>query len=442
MIPRILPNDTSSSSQEVRSAFCRRPAERPFTVIVDAAGVGSSNHMETLVGLDASSFVEVHQVQPGDIAVDAEGATFDFNGGRRRCFFRPALHNIDVLRQCGVSSALLDRPDVPARLSLAMLAQREVCDAFVSDDVEVLEVARRFYPRANPLTPTEALSAAGLVLRLREDFAYLQVPGGRCETSSEGFYTLLSVGLLPRFRAWSASCPHGEDPLDSSPGRLAHGVQQRLARALRARDRALGFLFRPPTAHDMEEALFYFDAYLLSLAGAFDATARVAGFAYEIAERVRRSWREDTFRRRLIEAEPAFDALLREQSAFRDVVDVVFLLRNAVHEAPLFPIGVVRETGAVIRYDVGIPPADEERLVEAFRRLGGESAWGIDPDGGFSFDPHVFIETSLPAAVQQIDETMALIDTDRFGASPASLVEEEHFTRAMELALPLAGLAR
>lgn len=441
MIRRILPTDSSRGNRETPSAFTRGPDERPFYVVIDQPSVSVASSIPMLAGFASNLHVCILAVDPSMVSLTADGAIIEVEKLQRRESVRMVRHNLDVLASSGVSATWLAEPGMPERLAVAMWCQSKTCDAFVSESAEVLAVAREHYPLSNPMTPDEAIAAVGLVLRLRDDFTYREVQGSRCDTTGAGFYDLLCRGLLPGMLTWKSKCPFENDPLEVSAGGLANAVHRRMARAIRARDKALGCVFRPPTDTNTDEALFYLDSYLVSIAGAFDALARLAGLAYKLPSSVRRSWRESKFRERLGTETSGFLPLFQQGSRLRDVVDIVFLLRNTVHEQPLIPIAVLSEDARVMHYEVAFPAADKQELLEACTRAGGSEVWGIDvgTSNGISFDLHRFVERSLEASLEQIAKMMQLIDVSRFGVT-STVAESPEAEAALKLILPLAGI--
>ena len=83
-----------------------------------------------------------------------------------------------------------------------------------------------------------------------------------------------------------------------------------------------------------EEALFIFEAFLLSVAGALDALARYCHVAAELGgSRAAAGWRRQPWRGgRLLAARPELKAVVeREDTRLRATSDVVGLLRNYIH---------------------------------------------------------------------------------------------------------------
>jgi hypothetical protein len=120
----------------------------------------------------------------------------------------------------------------------------------------MLDIANLFYPESNTMASRDALAVIGLLLRLREDFVWDQRQGFRQETNATSFYTMLAHDLLPESWRWYEACPSAASPFEPSAHGLSRAIHERIARALRARDRMLGHLFRVPSKSSIDEALF------------------------------------------------------------------------------------------------------------------------------------------------------------------------------------------
>jgi hypothetical protein len=138
--------------------------------------------------------------------------------------------------------------------------------------------------KAHVQNAREAAALLGLYLRAHGDFTVQQEGNDGTFLTPHNFYAGAAVAPLRRYSDWlrlavgrwrSARCAVAHD--------LLRGLELRLGRALRARDyfvvrtRAL----RPDDS--WEEALMFFEAFLLSAAGALDALARYCHVAHSAA---------------------------------------------------------------------------------------------------------------------------------------------------------------
>jgi hypothetical protein len=165
--------------------------------------------------------------------------------------------------------------------------------------------------QANLRTPAEAAEIVGLFLRSRDNYIYQYASGCKSYLNRGLFYSYLARLKLPRTWRYCEVCVEAEKVRKDEIATLAVSILIRCIRALQAKD-AIGVQFYVPQHNDTRDAIMYhFDYLTLLLAGAFDATARIASRVYEI-KRPREEYsgyRNATFRNSLAQ-------VLRNQSQF------------------------------------------------------------------------------------------------------------------------------
>jgi hypothetical protein len=257
---------------------------------------------------------------------------------------------------------------------LAADAERHGADAFVTASAPLLAaVADGHLAMANVTAPKDAVALIGLYLRLRQDFAHFHSGASSASYGKGGFYGMLAEDLLPNARRWLATCPDN-GPWGASPLKLAAAVLTRVERALYARDRIHEHLLLPKEMEVEDGVLFYLDAFLYSLSGAFDAIGRVVHAACGIdgaAHTV--SWRNGRWLEKLDASAPAIAAVVRSQKPHRDALNIVFVLRNYIHAEGLSAISMLRDQYRIddVDHPLLLPPEETTELREAFKRLGG-----------------------------------------------------------------------
>lgn len=249
-----------------------------------------------------------------------------------------------------------------------------------------------------------------------------------------GFYGLLAEDLLPDSRRWLAVCPDGE-PLQSSSFKLAGSVLTRVERALYARDRIHEQLLLPKTLDSNDDALFYLDAFLYSLAGAFDAIGRVVHAACHIDRSPRQAnWRNANWMNELAVKTPAIADLVASQKPHRDALELVFLLRNLVHAEGLSSVSVLRDAYRLdaVDHPLLLPPEDTGLLVGALGRLGGLAAWGLEQIDAarYAMDIATYVEEILPRVLAVMGEIMALTPVETLPDATPLAPEAELDARA------------
>ena len=261
---------------------------------------------------------------------------------------------------------------------------------------------------------------------------------------------LLAGDLLPASRRWLATCAGG-GPWESSPLKLAESVLIRIERALYARDRVHEHLLVPQTLQSNDETLFYLDAFLYSLAGAFDAIGRVVHAACGIADSPRRAnWRDKRRKENWMEklaqkCQPIADIMAPEKP-HRDALELVFLLRNLVHAEGLSSVATIEAPYRLeVRHDLLLPPDDTPFLVSVLNRLGGLAAWRAEQidNTRYAIDVRTYVEAILPRTLAAMGAIMDLTPVENLpGASPRPEIElDARAKMAVQRLRLLSGLA-
>jgi hypothetical protein len=288
-----------------------------------------------------------------------------------------------------------------------------------------------FAQKARVQNVREAAALLGLYLRAHGDFTVQQEGNHGTFLAPHNFYAGAAVAPLRSYPDWlrlavgrwrSARGPVAHD--------LLRGLELRLGRALRARDylvvrtRAL----RPDDS--WEEALFFFEAFLLSAAGALDALARYChvvaalGGSREAAGWRKRDWREKRMLKARTELAPVIG---HEDTRLRATTEVVGLLRNYIHgEALTQQLSDDRQPG-ITDYLMGklvIGGQDGERLQAAAAHLPGLAGAVAEewPEGVASVLPARLLPPLLANLYAAVNELM-----DAFALDQATLQAAEPF---------------
>jgi len=283
---------------------------------------------------------------------------------------------------------------------------------------------------ANVMTAEEAIALLGLYLRWRGDYTYMVDGNFSQYFPADFFYRTVVMALLPEWGRWLGATADAADSRGQvTPLALAEAVVVRMIRALRGRDR-LQRQFELVRNDDWGDALFYFDALLLSLGGAFDAIARVAHLAYSLpAKEIRfASWRRTEWVKAVRKADPDLGKLVVKGTPTSDTIELVALLRNTIHGQALSNVvhhvhGGSRFTLSVPDYIVALPPDVAADLDAAVGRRGGRERWHVrqllqDADL-LALDPGVYTEELLAECVLAMNRLMRGIDVERLGNVPA-----------------------
>jgi hypothetical protein len=431
VLPRVLPmRDTltkkllSRGHDIERSAFARGPGERELRIFIDADGCKTAL-VDKIRGFSGREHVRVEDIRADQLTLHNDGsATLDRSNGTvtKRCFFPSARANLDAIRSWRFR---LPREDgIENRVVMAMTLGAVVgSDAFVTESRGLQRIAATFAKDGNVMPPDAALALLGLHLRLREDFVISSFGQGGMQTDATSFYSLVASDLLPQSTRWIRHCSPTPLPSGPSLSGLAKAVVSRLARALRSRDRLLGYLQREPSMSTFDEALFYFDAFLVALAGSFDASARVADEIYGLNEPKRSGWHNHKWLKAAFAQDARLLQLFQPDSQVWDAIKMLFLLRNTVHGETLRVVGLMGSAWEIAEYHASIPQAQRDEIVAIAKRRGGVDAWGvaqIDAEH-FACDLGAYTEKLLPLATHALDALMKVVDVERCGTNGEDL---------------------
>jgi hypothetical protein len=317
-------------------------------------------------------------------------------------------------------------------LLLAQAARMHQLDAVVcAEPVLSTRMWSSHAGQGKVMTPERACALMGLCLRAHNDFTvrvegatstflgFDQVYRGAAAAALPGFFDWLRV-------AWALLRQQGEREAFT----LLRGVEGRLARALVARDYVNVRVrhWRPDETWD--EVLYFFESFLLSLAGAVDALARFLHVALGLPGARRNagfqklSWRQDLLKRS--SHEPRLGGVLAaDDSAFVASVEALGALRNFVHgevlSEELVSGGQVPE---FMNYGKGLLVLDgesAERLGAACDRAGSRVAWGIADGlgGAITVKPLVFQRAALSSMVTGLNDIVATNVLGHLSPAPA-----------------------
>jgi hypothetical protein len=164
---------------------------------------------------------------------------------------------------------------------------------------------------------------------------------------------------------------------------------------------------------------FYLDMFLLQLSGAFDALAQVTAQALGVhVKRSTPSWRTKEWLKELAISHPALAAVMALGSPHRDVLEIISLLRNSIHESGLPTIGMATTIHGPTRTTVRTPRGSYAAPLfkEAVDRLGGAEAWGVQTliPGTTTIDPLAFIDGALVGSLRALNALMAATPVEAF----------------------------
>lgn len=248
-------------------------------------------------------------------------------------------------------------------------------------------------------------------MRLHGDFTVVKYRTFTDTLKRGLFFWVLTRDLLSSGWRWFGACVESSTAnCDDAVLLLGQSTLQRYGRVLRARDR----IAEQAQHNDIsDESLFYLDAALVALVGAFDAAARIAHAAHAVPGNQRNvGWRRGAWRRALADTGSDLAALTELGEPARDMIDVVSMLRNTVHGAALQGLGYQDgETGSSENL-VLVPDGDAAAIVEIAERRGGMQTWRLRNLGGWrlTLDADRFVDALLPACAKALNAIMDSTD--------------------------------
>lgn len=271
---------------------------------------------------------------------------------------------------------------------------------------------------------SEALALAGLALRLHGNRRI-----GRDlldQTLSDSWFNFVVARDLLRagWRWFSACVSHATASGDETSLNLGEAALERFQRVLQIRDRLHAQAKVPQHGNDGgDELLFQFETFLLFLAAAFDAAARVAHLVYIGRDYEEAGWRRVVWRQKLARAAPRLAAITDDGTAGAALLQLISRLRNTIHGEAMRPIQV---RGASGRNDYLTQlSADEAAKLRARITVLGEAPrrWGLKPGPITYLAVDRYAEALLPHAVRLMNVLMAATEVERLpGVDPTRLM--------------------
>lgn len=410
-----------------RYAFGRGSAARPLRIFIDTQTCTDASSLEILEGFSHHEQVEVISsdgttpirvtVSPFDPANSSARVIMEFSDGRR---VHSAILGPDyprIARECAQPG---EEAETERALFFAIAARENGADALATESRLLLDGP--FPPGvivgANPMLPGEAVALLGLFLRVREDFTLAMGDSWSVKWDRSMFYWVLMRELLSSGWRWfSAIVANAAGGRDDEFLLTAQSALERVERALRARDRMHERLQLPPSRDSVADALFYFDAALLMLGGAFDGLARVTDRVHGLGgRRGAVGWTKDSWAKRLAGSNNELAELMSPGKPCRDARELVAILRNTIHSQALRTVSW-RSDGRPDELVV-VPSDIEAELLGIVSRLGSPSGFGLERrrDGRVYIRPGTYLEVILPVVADSLNAIMDATPVERLAS--------------------------
>ncbi|KRC65396.1 hypothetical protein ASE12_11910 [Aeromicrobium sp. Root236] len=314
-----------------------------------------------------------------------------------------------------------------ARSDAAMIVAAQAVHA------SVVVTTRKFALEAPPqllgviqvVTPEQALPLIGLYMRSRRRYYFTKGRGVSYSLNANSFWGLNAQGLLPSVERWQRSSYLVDEKIGAETCRwLTNSVVERVARALRARDRIHLALIADADNDSADELLDNLDLLLVSLLGAFDAAAKVADLAANVHGQPHQTkWQNDQWRRRVGETFPTVEDLVGPSTRGGRVFHVQRLLRNSVHDEMISAVRLETQQPKRRENIIGLPADLRARLLDHVQHLGGPEIWGVQEivADQLHAQPGILVEQLLAESLDLLD---GLIDATTLAGKPADAVQE------------------
>jgi hypothetical protein len=292
--------------------------------------------------------------------IDAEGETIKFSGVTKSAINPNYISQLLGIYTSGDDEKYqLFRKDILEAKSHGALRR----DIFITISDLLLQLRDKL-DDINIYTPKEALKIIGLYLRMREEFEWTShiVGNVRFSTSRQGFYFLLSRGLLPNSWKYISGLYLLNKREDFRS--LAWSVITRFSRAMQARDELGRLFYMPKTTSSEDQMAYHFDYLTLLLTAALDVQAIIINEVYGFGLKdINCGFRREIFKRKVKEnpATKNLDTLITNNV---DFLNILFELRNKIHSVSL-------ET------DFYVPKNYPDDLLERIYEYNPEDHWGI-----------------------------------------------------------------
>jgi hypothetical protein len=306
-----------------KTPFACGQAGRPLRIVVDDLTAPDSAATRLLYAFGGRSGAEVYgtaRERPSRVVIGAPDergvipVEYALPGGAgRRMAVMSSNDWISVSARTTAAQFGVSMEEAVRSLTLAAASSRHQIDALVTaSPVLTLRYWRNLAEMAPAGGPEAAAAMLGLYLRAHNDYT-VDVDGSHATfLEDRRFYPAAAVAALPHYLMWlGVAVATWRTSNDPRPFALVKGLSVRLGRSLRARD-YFNVRVRSPRPDDMwEEALFFFEASLVSLNGALDAAARFCHLAHGLAgSATSASWSRAKWREQLVTVAPELEQML------------------------------------------------------------------------------------------------------------------------------------
>jgi len=267
----------------------------------------------------------------------------------------------------------------------------------------------------NPLTSNDAIALVGLLRRSRNIFDTVLDSDGRVTLrnghSKWTFFWAASREYINK--GWELVSSANQISVER-PKELSLALHSRLSNVLKCRDEIQKSLLVKQSNDSVENAVFYFEYYLLNVTATFDVLARIIDEIYKPVDakdkRVKSiSWRNG-WRKLLHNVEPNLADVMSKQTTSRDVLEFAATLRNYIHgEGLLGSQHSVNGKTAPILLQIPLDEVGELKpIIERLWR--GKFSNRYITDESIMLDIGVVVEGLTPLTIYALNQIINKID--------------------------------
>jgi hypothetical protein len=257
----------------------------------------------------------------------------------------------------------------------------------------------------------DALALLGLYLRSQGEYTGLGQPTSGVLARKKFYWTAARIAV-PECWRWSAAFPRSPDH-DSgrNPAVFVTSIAHRIESSLQFRDAMHQALKQDDQDWSTAEVFMNFDACLLFLLGALDASAQAVHriLSAERTNVTSAKWQNKRWRGHL-RNDPNLVSLAEavdKGTTGGHVLTILKTLRNTIHSESLRSRSMNLDDHYTCRPFFRLGPDERAELVPAIRALGTDEEWGIQKSNGNTFaDPGLLLERLFPLVLDLLNDLM------------------------------------
>lgn len=262
------------------------------------------------------------------------------------------------------------------RYLLAALAHNRQTDLYVTDDRFLLEYSSQSFLKVNVVSSEDAIALVGAHLRNRHNYLVRSSPDGSATSSLDrGFFYLFARAAI--FDTNTLLGEGSDSAKQNVLATLGLALTHRSTQLLKSRDFALFQLLQPHNNQTTDDALYYFDMFLLVMGGMFDVLAQCVDASLEMeTQPAEVSWHRKGWIKKLREHDNVFADNVSPPNPYDLTLRLHAILRNTIHGSQLNSLHLT-DNSAPTEGLVIIPQVHKKEVRYLLEASGGAEKWGV-----------------------------------------------------------------